>query len=189
MSQYEAYHVCTNKILISTRLDWHPCDHWVRVEWNTWHWRLQQWHWRSLKLKMILSRPASGSLSRYTDPWSNLIDHLLTSIEVIVVCTLQIGKWIGLMGANLEGITLDPPGENTDPSAGCDEQRAVAVVGAEMPLQQDTSITATDSPRPQGSGWAVGLGLFLGEPLMTRPSGCSLPWLQSILWFFWLTWM
>ena len=36
----------------------------------------------------------------------------------------------------LEDITLDPPGD-TDPSAGLDEQRAVAVDAAEEPLRGD----------------------------------------------------
>jgi len=55
-----------------------------------------------------------------------------TSIEDIVAFTLQIGACIGLLGATLEDITLDSPG-NTDPSAGRDEQGTVAVVAAEEP--------------------------------------------------------
>jgi len=32
-------------------------------------------------------------------------------------------------------------------------------------------MTATGSPRHEGSDWTAGLGPFVGEPLMTRPSG------------------
>jgi len=34
-------------------------------------------------------------------------------------------------------------------------------------------MTATGSPRHEGSAWTVGLGPFVGEPLMTRPPGFS----------------
>jgi len=60
-------------------------------------------------------------------------DDLLTSNEVVVAFARQTAECIGLVGATLEDITLDSPG-NTDPSAGCDEQRAAAVVAAEEPL-------------------------------------------------------
>ena len=32
-------------------------------------------------------------------------------------------------------------------------------------------MTATASPRHEGSHWTAGLGPFVGEPLMTRPPG------------------
>jgi len=32
-------------------------------------------------------------------------------------------------------------------------------------------MTATGSPRHEGSHWTAGLGPFVGEPLMTRPHG------------------
>jgi len=32
-------------------------------------------------------------------------------------------------------------------------------------------MTATGSPRHEGSDWTAGLGPFVGEPLMTRPPG------------------
>jgi hypothetical protein len=63
-------------------------------------------------------------------------DDLLTSIEVVVAFARQTGECIGLLGATLEDITLDSPGD-TDPSAGRDEQRAAAVVAAEEPLRGD----------------------------------------------------
>jgi hypothetical protein len=44
-------------------------------------------------------------------------DDLLTSIEVVVAFARQTGECIGLLGATMEGITPDSPGENTDPSA------------------------------------------------------------------------
>jgi len=65
-------------------------------------------------------------------------DDLLTSIEVVVAFARQTGECIGLLGATSEDITLDSPGENTDPSAGRDEQRAAAVVAAEEPLRGET---------------------------------------------------
>jgi len=64
-------------------------------------------------------------------------DDLLTSNEVVVAFARQTGECIGLLGATLEDITLDSPG-NTDPSAGRDEQRAAAVVAAEEPLRGET---------------------------------------------------
>jgi len=79
----------------------------------------------------------------------------------------------------LEGITLDSPGENTDPSAGRDEQRAAAVVAAEEPVRGETGMTAIGSLRPEGSDRTAGLGSCVGEPLMTRPPGYSLPPLPS----------
>jgi hypothetical protein len=57
-------------------------------------------------------------------------DDLLASDEVVAAFALRIGECTGLLGATLEDITLDSPG-NTDPSTGCDEQRAAAVVAAE----------------------------------------------------------
>jgi len=32
-------------------------------------------------------------------------------------------------------------------------------------------MTATGSSRHEGSDWTAGLGLFVGEPVMTRPPG------------------
>jgi len=40
-------------------------------------------------------------------------------------------------------------------------------------------MTAAGSPRPEGSDWTAGLGSCVGEPLMTRPPGYSLPLLPS----------
>jgi len=65
-------------------------------------------------------------------------DDLLTSIEVVVAFARQTGECIGLLGACLEGITLDSPGQKPDPRAGRDEQRAAAVVAAEEPLRGET---------------------------------------------------
>jgi len=42
-------------------------------------------------------------------------------------------------------------------------------------------MTAVVSPRPAGSDQMVGLGACMGEPLMTRPLGYSLPPLPSFL--------
>jgi len=78
----------------------------------------------------------------------------------------------------LEDIILDSSGD-TDQSAGRDKQRAAAVVAAEEPLQGDAWMTAAGTPRPEGSDWTAGLGSCLGEPLMTRHPGYSLPPLQS----------
>ena len=63
-------------------------------------------------------------------------DDLLASDEVVAAFALRIGECTGLLGATLEDITLDSPG-NTDPSAGCDEQGAAAVVPAEELLRGD----------------------------------------------------
>jgi len=63
-------------------------------------------------------------------------DDLLASDAVVAAFALWIGECTGLLGASLEGITLDSPG-NTDPSAGRDEQGAAAVVPAEEPLRGD----------------------------------------------------
>jgi len=38
---------------------------------------------------------------------------------------------------------------------------------------------ATGWPRPEGSERMAGLGFFVGEPLITRPPGYSLPPLPS----------
>jgi hypothetical protein len=65
-------------------------------------------------------------------------DDLLTSFEVVVAFARQTGECIELLGVTLEGITLDSPGENTEPSAGCDEQRAAAVVAPDEPLRGET---------------------------------------------------
>ena len=46
----------------------------------------------------------------------------LTRIEVVVTFAVQIEKYIGQLGMILEGITLDSPGENTDPSTGRDKR-------------------------------------------------------------------
>jgi len=86
---------------------------------------------------------------------------------------------LGLLGATLERITLDSPGENTDRSAGCDEQRAASAVATEELLRGETWMTAISSPRPEGSDRTAGLGSCVGEPLMTRPPGYSLPPLPS----------
>ena len=64
-------------------------------------------------------------------------DDLLARNAVIAAFALRIGECTGLLGATLEGITLDSPG-NTDPIAGHDEQGAGAVVAAEDLLRGDT---------------------------------------------------
>jgi len=64
-------------------------------------------------------------------------DNLLASDKVVVAFTLQIGECIGLLGATLEAIGLDSPGD-TDPSAGHDEQGTAAGVAEEEPLRGDT---------------------------------------------------
>ena len=51
-------------------------------------------------------------------------EDLLSWNEVVVAFARQVGECIGLLGATLEHITLDSPGQDTDPSAGSDEQRA-----------------------------------------------------------------
>jgi len=63
-------------------------------------------------------------------------DNLLANDEVVAAFAIQIGECTGLLGATLEDITLDSPG-NTDPSAGCDEQGAAVVVAAEELLRGD----------------------------------------------------
>jgi len=45
----------------------------------------------------------------------------------------------------------------------------------------ESGMTATGPPRHEGSDWMAGLGSFVGELLMTRPSGFSLPPLPSFL--------
>jgi hypothetical protein len=107
-------------------------------------------------------------------------DELLGRIEVVVAFARQTGECIGLLGVPFEDITLDSPGD-TDSSSGRDEQRAAAVVAAEVPLRGDASMTAAGSPRPAGSDWTAGLGSRVGEPLMTRPPGYSLPPLPSFV--------
>ena len=57
-------------------------------------------------------------------------DDLLASEEVIAPLALLIGECKWLLGGTLEDITMDTPG-TSDPSAGCDEQGAAAVVAAE----------------------------------------------------------
>jgi hypothetical protein len=42
-------------------------------------------------------------------------------------------------------------------------------------------MTATGSPRREGSDWTVGLGPCVGEPLMTRPPGFPLHRLHLLL--------
>jgi hypothetical protein len=69
-------------------------------------------------------------------PGATAFDDLLSSDEVVATFALRIGECTGLLGATLEDITLDSPG-NTDPSAGCDEQGAAAVVAAEELLRGD----------------------------------------------------
>ena len=105
-------------------------------------------------------------------------DDLLSSIEVILAFAWQTGECIGLLGVTLEDITLDSPGDR-DPSTGRDGQRAVAVVASEEPLQWDTGMSPAGSPRPDGSDWTAGLSSCVGEPLISRPPGYSLPPLQS----------
>jgi len=107
-------------------------------------------------------------------------NDLLTSLEVVVGFAPQTRECIGLLGVTLQDITLDSPGD-TDPSAGRHEQRAAAVVAAEEPLQGDTRMTAAGSPKPEGSDCTAGLGCCMGEPLMTRPPGYSLPSFPSFI--------
>jgi len=107
-------------------------------------------------------------------------DDLLSSIEVVVAFARQTGECTGLLGVPLEDTTLDSPGD-TDPSAGRDEQRAAAVVAAKEPLEGDASMTAARSQRAEGSDWTAGLGSCVGEPLMTRPPGYSLPPIPSFV--------
>jgi hypothetical protein len=63
-------------------------------------------------------------------------NDLLASYEVVAAFALRIGECTGQLGATLEDITLDSPG-NTDPSAGRGEQGAAAVVAAEELLRGD----------------------------------------------------
>jgi len=107
-------------------------------------------------------------------------DDLLPSIEVVVAFPHHIGECTGLLGATLKDITLDS-WENTDPSAGHDEQVAAVVVGAEEPLQGDMWMTAAGSPRSEVSDWMAGIHCFAGEPLITRPPGYSLLPLPSFV--------
>jgi hypothetical protein len=65
---------------------------------------------------------------------STAFDDLLASDEVVAAFALRIGECTGMLGATLEDITLDSPG-NTDSSAGRDEQGAAAVVAAEELLR------------------------------------------------------
>jgi hypothetical protein len=111
---------------------------------------------------------------------STVFDDLLASDEVVAAFALRIGECPGLRGATLEDITLDSPG-NPDRSAGCDEQEAAAVVAAAELLRGDAWMTATSSPRPEGSDWTAVLGSFVGEPLTTRPPGLFLPSFFSLL--------
>jgi len=67
---------------------------------------------------------------------STAFDDLLASYEVVAAFALRIGECTGLLGATLADITLDSPG-NPDPSAGCDEQGAAAVVAAAQLLRGD----------------------------------------------------
>ena len=53
-------------------------------------------------------------------------EDLLSWNEVVVAFARQNGECIGLLGATLEHITLDSAGQDTEPSAGSDEQRAAA---------------------------------------------------------------
>jgi hypothetical protein len=62
-------------------------------------------------------------------------DDLLNTIEVIIAFARQTGVCIGLLGATLEGITVDSPGEIRFPRAGQEEQRAAAILAAEVPLR------------------------------------------------------
>jgi len=165
-------------------IDWArltPCDHRVRVErrnnTDDYHSGIQgfrSWKWK--RQDKLLGRGSGIQTLGAT-----AFDDLLTSNEVVVAFTRQTGECIGLLGATLEGITLVSPGENTDPSAGRHEQRAAAGVAAEEPLQGSTGMTAISSPRPGGSDRTAGLGSCVGEPLMTRPPGYSLPPLPSFL--------
>jgi hypothetical protein len=106
-------------------------------------------------------------------------DDCLTTNELVEVFALQTGECIGLLGVTLEDITLDSPGD-TEPSAGHNEQRAADIVTAEEPLRGDSWMTAAGTSRPDRSDGMAELGSCVGEPLMTRPSGYSLPPLPSI---------
>jgi len=104
----------------------------------------------------------------------------LTSINIVVAFALQPGVCIRLLGVTLKDITFDSPCD-TDPTAGCNEDKAVAVVAAEEPHNWDAWLTAGGSPQPNGSDWTAGLGSCVGELLMTRPPGYSLPPLPSFV--------
>ena len=107
-------------------------------------------------------------------------DNQPTNIDLVIAFAWQTGKCIGLLGVTLEDITSDSPGDR-DPSAGCNHQRAGAVVAAEEPLQGDTWMTTAGSLRPEGSDSTLGFGSCVGEPLLTTPPGYSLPPLPSFL--------
>jgi hypothetical protein len=98
---------------------------------------------------------------------------LLACNEVVPTFALWIGESTGLLGAPLQDISLYSPG-NPDPSAGCDQQGASAVVAAEKLLRGDTTKTDTTSIRSVGSDWTVGIGFFVGKLFTTRPCGLFL---------------
>jgi len=50
-------------------------------------------------------------------------------------------------------------------------------------------MTAIGLPTQEGRDRMAGLGFVVGEPLMTRPPECSLPWLPLMCCFCLLTWM
>ena len=101
---------------------------------------------------------------------ATLFEDPLASDEVVTAFALQIRECTGLLGATVEGITLDSPGD-TDLSARRDEQGAAVVVVAEEPLTGATCLTATTPPRPQESDWSARLGSCVSEPLTARPPG------------------
>jgi len=85
---------------------------------------------------------------------ANVFNNLPASDEIIASFALQIGECAGLLGATLEGITLDSP-DDTDRNAACDEQGAAAVVAADEPLHGDAWMTASGSPRLTGRSWLL----------------------------------
>jgi len=113
------------------------------------------------------------------------LDDLLTSIDVVLAFTRQTGECIELLGTTLEDITLDSPGESTDPSAGRNNQRAAAVVAAEEPIRGATWMTWIGSPWPEWSERTAGLGSCVGELIKDMaswifPSTTSIFCLDSI---------
>jgi hypothetical protein len=74
-------------------------------------------------------------------PYSHILgatkfEDRLASEDDVAAFALRIGESTGLLGATLEEITLNSPG-NTDPSAGCDKWGAVVSVGTEEVLRGD----------------------------------------------------
>jgi len=164
-------------------IDWTrftPRNHRVQVEWWNWHLWLPHWQWRSQKLKMIMSRQASGVLFTYTDTWRNISQRLSNWHWSCYRIYLQYRECIGLRRVTSEDITLDSPGENWDQCTRRNEEGAVAVAATEVLLWEDTWITATGSLTPEGIDQTAGLGCCVGGQSMTRPPGYSLSLLPSI---------